>query len=632
MTEILLIQLPIPKLNFGKKTGNIPMGAACLKQAASGMPHVRIDILPESLASYMGDAALLDLILSKKPNILGFTVFNWNVERTLYLAEKIKDRLTCRIILGGPEVTPDNALIMTDAVDDYVYGEGEQAFIDLIQGLPSPDGKFHSACAEPIFRTAPSPYLNDLLEPFMENLMLLETQRGCPYKCGYCFYNKSRGSLSFKEPRLLLDGVRWAVDQGIGELYLLDPSLNARPDLRNLLKEIAHINKGRPVSINSEIRAEWIDAELANLFEKAGFTGFEIGLQSTNKQALNIMNRPTDLKKFVRGAHLLKERDILPRIDLISGLPGDDLEGFNRSLGFVVEQDLHDDVQVFPLSVLPGTPFRKNSRELGLIYEPTPPYTVLQTDGFSPEDLMLSFDYAESLFDVALFPLPELNVAWEKPRPDDQPDIRVRLGSEVFVTKLVLNDYRPLDEIEALSRHMTFPYQLFVNSKVKYEEYIFKCLNILVSANPHTPFEIVFIEPDSLPDPARYLRRIPMKRPHYLDKDLRYLYGSPGNRAVQFTVITRADRPSFSGDMKRHVYHWTEKRLPEPHELDELGDFDGILIDGHADNREILEWQNHFAPSLHYIPQISFSRLDQQLCWLSHSLDEDYCFKSMIFF
>lgn len=632
MTYTLLIQLPIPNLNFGKKTGNIPLGAACLKQAAESVTRTRIDIVPESLSSYMSDKALLDLIDEKKPDILGFSVFNWNVERSLYLAKQVKKKQACRIVLGGPEVTPDNELIHSDDVDDYIYGEGEQAFIDLLNGVDATNGKCRAACAEPIFRTSGSPYLDGLLEPFMENLMLLETQRGCPYKCGYCFYNKSRGTLSFKDEKLLLDGVQWAVDQGIDELYLLDPSLNARPGLKPILKKIAHINREKRVAINSEIRAEWIDTELADLFEQAGFTGFEIGLQSTNKTALKIMNRPTDLKKFVRGAHLLKEREILPRIDLISGLPGDDLDGFSRSIGFVAEQDLHDDVQVFPLSVLPGTSFRKHSKELGLRFESSPPYTVLETDRFSPDDLLLSFDYAESLFDIALFPLPELNVAWKKAKPDASPDIRVRLGREKMVAKLVLESYRPLSEIEALSRCMTFPYQVFVNSNLKDEQYTFKCLNILSSNNPFTPIEIVFIEPDCLPDVPTYLSHIQLKRPHYLDNDLRYLYGSPGNRAVQFTVISKADKPSFSGDMKRHVYFWTENRLPEPHELDELGDFEGILLDLVAENREILEWQTHFAPSMNYIPQISFSRINQQLCWLSHSLGDEYCFKSMNFF
>nr|NJM03448.1 hypothetical protein [Desulfobacula sp.] len=86
--KVLLIQLPVPKLNFGLRTGNIPLGAACLKQAAAGIPDLRVDILPESLASHAGDETLVRVVAEYHPDILGFTVFSWNLMRSLYLAKK----------------------------------------------------------------------------------------------------------------------------------------------------------------------------------------------------------------------------------------------------------------------------------------------------------------------------------------------------------------------------------------------------------------------------------------------------------------------------------------------------------------------------------------------------------------
>ncbi len=631
MTQVLLVQLPIPRLNFGKKTGNIPLGAACLKQAAAGLPGVRVDILPESVASYLGDAALKDLILEKRPEILGFTLFNWNVERSLALAEDIRKHHACRIVVGGPEVTPDNRLIRNPVVDTRVYGDGESSFITLLTW----EGKFPaelSSGSESLFVSATSPYIEGLLEPHVENLMLLETQRGCPYHCGFCFYNKSRGGLSFKDEKHLLDGVRWAVDFGIEELYLLDPSLNARPGLKETLKKIADINGKKRVSITSEIRAESIDEELADLFLKAGFSGFEIGLQTTNKKALTVMRRPTDLKKFLKGSLLLKEREILPRIDLIAGLPGDDLAGFRRSIGFIAENSLDDDVQVFPLSVLPGTSFRKNSEKLHLTYEASPPYTIIETDTYSREDLLLSFDYAESLFDVALFPLPELNVAWKRKAPENQGDIHVRIGSDRFLSRLLLEDYRPEDEIRALAEKLTCPYQIYVGPKVSDPDYLAGIVTITSSANPFTPFEVIFIDPAGVPDTDSLLSHVRLKRPHYLDHDLRYLYSREGNRAVLFTVIAAWNTLVFSGDMKRQIYYWTQERLPEPEEMDELSDFPGIVIDNTLADTKIRDWQDHFAPSADYIPQICFARIDRQMCWLELTLGDEYCMQSLNFY
>ena len=51
MTRVLLLQLPIPRQNFGRRSGNIPLGAACIKQAARGLRGVDVAVLPESLSS-----------------------------------------------------------------------------------------------------------------------------------------------------------------------------------------------------------------------------------------------------------------------------------------------------------------------------------------------------------------------------------------------------------------------------------------------------------------------------------------------------------------------------------------------------------------------------------------------------
>ncbi len=624
--NILLVQLPIPKLNYGLKTGNIPLGAACLKQAAAKLPQFNIEILPESISSYIADSALINLIISKKPDMLGFTVFSWNVERSLYIAEQIKNKLNIQIIFGGPEITKDNALIKSDFVDYYVYGEGEQAFINLLINENLQNKKHLSCCSESIFKQSKSPYIDNLLEPGIENLMLLETQRGCPYKCGFCFYNKSRKSLAYKDINLVIEGVRWAVEKGIDELYILDPSLNVRPHLKEILKEIALINNSQQVSINSEIRAEWIDEELADLFLNAGFTGFEIGLQSTNKKALQIMRRPTDFSRFLKGANLLKEREILPRIDLIVGLPGDDLDGFSRSIGFVAENDLYDDVQVFPLSILPGTEFRQNSKELQIKYETTPPYTIIETPGFSQEDMLLSFDYAESLFDVTLFPFPHLDVAWKNVNLSKTKlnDVKILHGKETLISKIILDSYRPLGEIEKLADQLTFPYQVFVNSDVMDYEYISNILNILTIKNPFSPFELIFLTPYKFPDTDFILNESKIKRPHFLDNDLRYLFAKEGNRAILFTVISDKNRYYFSGEMKRQIFLWTNMNMPNAVELEELSGFDGIVIDNNAQVSVIKEWQNKFATSVCEMIPVSFADLSLQKNWLKLTAEDDF--------
>jgi len=632
MVRVLLVQLPVPRLNYGVQTGNIPLGAAWLKQTAAILPGVQVDILPESLVSYLGDAALMEILLDRKPDIVGFTIYCWNLARSLYFAEKLKANYAPRIIFGGPEITPDNQSAISGAVDFYVFGEGEAVFLKLLEDPTSWQKKSAAQPAGALFKKSPSPYLHNLLEPEIENLMLLETQRGCPYRCGYCYYNKSHDGLSLADETHLLQGVEWALDRRIKELYLLDPSLNAHSGLENLLGKISRINANRHLKIISEIRAEAIDEKMADLLAAAGFSWFEIGLQSTNPRALKIMNRPTHLKRFARGAKHLKQRGIVPAIDLIAGLPGDDLQGFGRSVQFLAENKLADDVQVFPLSVLPGTDFRLNSHELGLRFDKSPPYTLIENATFSADDMLLAFDYAEVRFDAVLFPMPDLDISWtfgKKPMGAFPQDIAVKIGNGRFIAKLQLNSARPLSELALLAKRLTQPYQIFVHPDLPDANFIKPAMKVLTAANPFTPFEIVFLEPRQVPDTASLLSAAKLQRPHFLDQDLRYLFPREGNRAVLFTLVSRDAEPRFNRDMQRQVFWWEKNRFPEMADLLQLTGLDGILIDVAGSNAETEAWQDRFAGNAENMPFISFADVLLQKRWLELTMPDDYVSKAL---
>jgi Radical SAM superfamily/B12 binding domain len=629
MKRVLLAQLPIPQMNFGRQTGNIPLAGALLSQALGSQPGMDVEILPESIVSYLADAALLEHILSRDPEIVGFTVYSWNLERSLYLARQLKEKKALNIIFGGPEVTPDNLRLGDPSVDFIVHGEGEAVFRRLLtdpqywtrgSANGKPDGSFESS---------PSPYREDLLEPGLENIMLLETQRGCPFRCGYCYYNKGRRGLTFAGEPLLLDAIDWAIDLGIGEVYLLDPCLSARPSLKSFLKQLATRNKEHRIRFNSEIRAEHVDEPLADLFQAAGFNLFEIGLQSTNPAALKIMNRPTDLNRFIKGAALLKQRGIRPLIDLILGLPGDNLQHFKKSVDFVVDHGLAEDVQVFPLSVLPGTDFRKQSRSLGLEYTSAPPYTVIEASTFSREDMFLAINYAETQLDTALYPFPSPDIAWQKSGECKTGDVFVRMGKKKPIAKLYMLKSRPAREIQAIAENLTHPYQIFVDSEFSDEAALCRLISILSETNPFTPFEVIFLCPAHLPDRKKLLSAVQLKRPHFLDIEQRFLFPKPGNRSVIFTLVSENRQPRFTGEMERQIFWWKDPTLPTRQGLEDLFDLDGVLIDTPLPQEELARWQDRFAPAADDIAHIVFADLALQNRWLLKTAANEYVQKML---
>jgi radical SAM superfamily enzyme YgiQ (UPF0313 family) len=628
--KVLLAQLPIPQLSYPKRTGNIPLAAACLKQAAETASRSAVEILPERAAAYLGDAALVDAVIAREPDVVGFTVFSWNVMRSLHIAGELRRRRPVRILFGGPEVTPDNPLVRSPAVDFRAYGDGEALFQRLLRDPSAWARKEGAEDAEALFLAAPSPYVAGYLDPAIEAVMFIETQRGCPYRCGYCFYGKNRRRIAAVPAETVLEGVRWARDRGVPEVFLLDPSLNARAGLRGLLDEIAGINRGRRIAFQSEIRAEAVDRGLAKRFARAGFAEFEIGLQTTTPEALRLMNRPMDLERFLAGVGHLGEAGIRPKIDLILGLPGDTPDGFRRSVDFVAENGLADDVQVFFLSVLPGTPFRRAHRALGLVFDPRPPYTVRETPAFSPGALADAWIYAEDAFDISLSPGPDLDLAYRgNPAPGTHPACRRVSGMTTFsdgagIFKVILDGTCASDRLARISRRLTHPYQVFFLPGSGGRRSMAEVLGIVTRANPHTPIEIVFFDPA---DPSRLAaeadaveRSLGLHRPLYLDLDLPAF----GSRSVMLTLVCREPVRRFSGPMRRQVLRWSAPGMPDKAQLDTLDFLDGILMDNTLPAAAWTAWQDAFWPLADDMLRVSFADIGLQRRWRDLTAPGEY--------
>src|SRR3954470_7391277 len=140
----LLVQLPIPPQGPAPIRGNVPLAAAYLKLFAEKQGIGRcyhIDICPAVQANTLGDQALVAAIAEREPWLVGFTCYLWNIERTLWVAAELKRlRPEVRIVLGGPEITADNAWVLnTPDYDFAVIGEGEQTFAQLLLGLLGDD-------------------------------------------------------------------------------------------------------------------------------------------------------------------------------------------------------------------------------------------------------------------------------------------------------------------------------------------------------------------------------------------------------------------------------------------------------------------------------------------------------------
>lgn len=577
--RILLIQLPIPQPGMDPAEGNVPLAAGYLKLLARlhGLDEAyEIEILPAHLANRLSDRGLAAEILERDPWLVGWTCYLWNIERSLEISRLVKQvRPEMRILVGGPEITADNRWVLErPEIDFAAIGEGEQTFCELLAGLQRADrpdepiaGLYISpalartvrgawsetpvAIGElpPFRRPLPnldeisSPYLAGILDAADEGMLLLETLRGCVFKCKFCYYPKSYDDLYFLSREKIVSNLAHARERGAREVVLLDPTLNQRRDFDDFLRLLAECNPDRQFTYFGELRAEGINANTAQLLRTANFTHVEIGLQSIDPVAQELMDRKNNLKAFERGVRALRDVGISVKVDLIIGLPGDTRESIRRSLQYLKDSHLYDEVQVFNLAVLPGTAFRHEAGDLGLEYQARPPYYVLRTPTLELPDLFELMEEAEELFETEFDPLPEPQIPRLSTNLDGRRhcaawrmDLDTGLGSVAGSPDCKSTLPAPEERAQA------FTLWLYADDFRKHTETARELVEQLLSENPHTTLQVVLEPGDATSITAGFLadlERACYRQTTYLDRFYSILPG-PMKGSKRLVVLLEA--------------------------------------------------------------------------------------------
>jgi hypothetical protein len=367
-------------------------------------------------------------------------------------------------------------------------------------------------------------------------MMLLETLRGCIFKCKFCYYPKSYDDLYFVSRERIVANLEHARRRGAREVVLLDPTLNQRRDFDDFLRLLADCNPGREFTYFGELRAEGIDSTSARLLRAANFTNVEIGLQSIDPVAQELMDRKNNLKAFERGVRALRDEGIAVKIDLIIGLPGDTRDSIRRSLHYLRDSNLYDEVQVFNLAVLPGTAFRQEACVLGLEFQPRPPYYVLKTPTLDLSDLYSLMEEAQDLFETEFDPLPPPCIPAENRRLSLHSSWHVDLDHQDG----------PWHPPPAEQRTQAFTVVLRAADFRRHASAAQAIIEQLLTDNPHTTLQVVLeqvrgasITPAFLAE----LRRACYRRTTYLDRFYSILPGPmKGSKSLVVSLDARDRR------------------------------------------------------------------------------------------
>jgi radical SAM superfamily enzyme YgiQ (UPF0313 family) len=350
---------------------------------------------------------VLYYLAKEQPDIVGFSCYCWSMDKILNLTRSLKQLdPKVKIILGGPEVGPAAQKYMMEnpAIDAIVVGEGEVTFHELLRSffgtgtsLAQVKGivyrekdRIVTTETRPLYANLediPSPYLTGILRP-RDEVTYIETYRGCPYRCAFCYEGKNFSELRFFPEERIKKEIELIMSiPTIRSFHIVDSVFNLKKErLRKLAQMFSDANKFDTVLRTVEVMAESIDEETVTLLRKANVVSIETGPQTVNENTLKIINRYFEKEKFQRGITLLLKGGIEVLIDLIIGLPGDNFFRFATSVKAMMH--LNPTTIVFSaLHVLPGTDLYTESDKLGLQFDEKAPHLVLQNSTFPYDEL-----------------------------------------------------------------------------------------------------------------------------------------------------------------------------------------------------------------------------------------------------
>lgn len=319
-------------------------------------------------------------------DIVGFSMYVWNGNRSLAIARELKAaRPDTLIVFGGPHV-PDDAEEFLRAhpfIDVACHGEGEQTFFEIAERYPDRSwdgigsvsfvdgaGQFVTEPKRPRLRDlslVPSPFLEGVFSPLMESLpgvswrTVWETNRGCPFKCTFCDWGSA---IAAKVTQFELDRINaeaeWIASNGIDYLFIGDANFGILPRDVQIAETLVEAAKrhGYPKRVlvqqtkNATDRAYLTMKTVAD----AGLaTEMNISIQTTTPGVLEAIKRQNiSLETYAELQRRFVEDGIPTFVDMIVGLPAETLQSFKESVSSVVERGQHHRVQFHNLTILPN--------------------------------------------------------------------------------------------------------------------------------------------------------------------------------------------------------------------------------------------------------------------------------------
>ena len=360
-----------------------PLVSGYLQSYACVDEHIRTTYQFEKLTTTRLTPAseIAKHLSAQKADLYAFSSYLWNIGMVKSIVGTLQQsNPDAKILLGGPQVMHHGEEYLSPQHENVMVcnGEGEKTFANLLRQLSDEqpdlsavrglsffsDGILNKTEDEERIRDLdeiPSPYLTGLMDGSYD-IAVIETNRGCPFHCGFCFWGAATNDKVIKSSEdRVLDDISWITSNDIPFLYIADANWGILKRDIEISKHIAACKRksGLPVFVyfsaakNSPKRV----SEIAEIFagEKV-ISAQPISMQSLSDKTLEQVERKNiKLSAYEELQAGLNQNGISSFIEMIWPLPGETLESFKKGLGELCRKEASH-IVTYPHLVLHNTP------------------------------------------------------------------------------------------------------------------------------------------------------------------------------------------------------------------------------------------------------------------------------------
>lgn len=380
MIDVLLINPP-----YTKKGGNI------WKTVASCMPPRSLAIMAACFERDQKTVKILDTHAEQlavddmeeylkthfeEPRFVGLTGTTVTIHHAYTVAGICKKLWPkTKIVFGGYHASSKPAeCIQQPSVDYVIRGDGEEAFMEIVNGMAPEQiknltylskGKLINNPERPMPKDldiypVPSYHLLPLDKYFPAvgvykrlPAMSVVTSRGCPGKCTFC-YQPYGTNLRWHSAERVFEEVKLLVTKyGFKEICFYDDNFATnKARVRKICEYLMESKLDIVWSCFS--RVDWADAELLKLMKKAGCHQIMFGVESGDQGMLDNMRKQVTIEKIRQAIQWTKDAGIDCRAAFLFGMPGETEESMKKTIDFALELD--PDIAQFNIATPnPGT-------------------------------------------------------------------------------------------------------------------------------------------------------------------------------------------------------------------------------------------------------------------------------------